>query len=340
MALLTASRVTVCLLVASLALGWPQSTLAASAVEDPQLEDAIQSGITLRKEGNDEAALDLFLKLERRSPESVRLLLHITAAAQATGRWVMAYTYLRKAAAYKNDAYYVRNRAAIKSVEDVVSQHVGQFRVIGQPRGAEVRLSGSLIGTLPLAEAVPVEVGAYTLEVSQPGFYPLRREITLNGGALSQEVVELRPNLQARATALGTGEPGLRQPTRASVSQESNFWSSRTLTWTLGGATLAAAATTGVALAVREQKASNWNDDQRCLDWQNPDRSREAVCGSERREADLAGTIALTAGIATGVFAAATVTHWLATPHGPSAREQRAQGCGIGALSVVCAGTF
>jgi hypothetical protein len=194
---------------------------------------------------------------------------------------------------------------------------------------------------LPIAEAVPVELGAYTLEVSRPGFYQLRREVTVSGGgALSQEVVELQPSLEPSPAAGSSTEAGAHPQRRASVDRERSFWSSRALTWTLGGVTAAAAATTGIALAVREQKVKSWNDDKRCLDWQNPDRSREAVCGDERRSADLAGTIALTAGIATGVFATATIAQWLATPREPEARASRASGCGIGALSVVCSGTF
>src|SRR4051812_1091593 len=55
--------------------------------DDPQLEAPIQQGIALRRAGNDEAALNLFLDLERSYPESTRVLLHVTAAAQATGRW-------------------------------------------------------------------------------------------------------------------------------------------------------------------------------------------------------------------------------------------------------------
>src|SRR5207247_310351 len=107
------------LLVAFLAsvlwLGLLHPTQASAAQEDAQTEQNIQDGIALRKAGNDEAALSLFIEIERQNPGSVRVILHVAAAAQASGRWVLAYNYLVKAAIFKDDPYYVRNRSAIKS---------------------------------------------------------------------------------------------------------------------------------------------------------------------------------------------------------------------------------
>src|SRR3954471_17766853 len=98
------------LLAALLALSFAVPPRAGSDAngDDPQLEAPIQQGIALRRAGNDEGALALFMDLERNQPESVRVLLHVTAAAQATGRWMMAYTYLQKALAHKNEPYFIR----------------------------------------------------------------------------------------------------------------------------------------------------------------------------------------------------------------------------------------
>ena len=105
-------------------------------------------------------ALALFMDLERTNPDSVRVLLHITTAAQATGRWMTAYTYLQKAFTHKDESYFIRYRSAIKSIEDATTQHVGQFRAVGDPSGAEVRLNGELVGTLPMTEPKPLETPA------------------------------------------------------------------------------------------------------------------------------------------------------------------------------------
>jgi hypothetical protein len=329
---------TLCLIALSL----PSRAEAAPPTDPDELESAILAGIELRKGGNDDAALDLFLKLDRDNPGSVRLMLQVTAAAQAAGRWLVAYEYLRKAAAFKGDPYYQRNRVAIRSVEEAVGQHVGQFRAVGEPSGAEVRLSGKRIGTLPLAEPVAVELGSYVLEVSKPGYYPLRRDVTFAPGAtLNQEVVELRPNA-APSAQLATSAAAEPPASDFSASADRSWWRSHSLTWVLGGVTLAAAATTGGALWVRERSAERWNDDSKCLDTQQAGRTRAEVCGSERSTAKTAGNVALGAGVVTAVFATATLTQllfsWGAPAHATQARHSPSCSAGLG--SFACSGTF
>lgn len=316
----------------------------SAAADDASTEDGIQQGVALRKDGKDEAALGLFLGLEKKNPQSVRVLLHVSAAAQATGRWIMAYDYLRKSAAYRSDPYYVRNRAIIKSAEEAVNQHVALLRVVGEPSGAEVRLSGNFLGTLPFEEPVPVELGSYTLEVTTPGFYQLRRDVTFNvGGALNQELVELKP----RTTASGAPGPSLPPPTSsgsgrltATPEADRRWWASPTVTWVLGGVAVAAAATSGVALVVRERNANRWNDDDKCLDRVNASRTREELCGSHRSTAATAGTVAVTAGAAAGVFAVATLVQLLATREEPAPRAEASASCGVGLGTLFCHGTF
>ena len=339
----TIARLATVVLLSLTAVHVAPARAANAADNDDAIEAAIQEGIALRRAGNDEGALTRFLELERRDPSSVRVLLHVTAAAQATGRWLLAHDYLRKASAFKNDPYYVRNRAAVKSVEDAVARHIAELRVVGQPAGAEVRLSGNLLGSLPLKDPVTVELGSYVLEVSRPGFYPLRREIMLTaGGALSQEIVELRPNDEPRPHGRA---PRSSNPTLAPNSMRDNgatWWKARAVTWSLAGVAVAGAATTGIALVIREQKIERWNDDATCIDRQNVTRSREDVCGAERGAAQTAGTVALTSGVVAAVFATATLTHWLTTSSKVDEHAQREPhaSCGLGLGSVVCAGTF
>jgi PEGA domain len=318
-----------------------QASAAPPTDEEPSIEAAIQDGIALRRAGNDEGALTLFLDLERRNPQSVRVLLHATAAAQATGRWLLAHAYLRKASAFKNDAYYLRNRAAVKGIEDAVARHVGQFRVVGRPEGAEVKLSGKVIGTLPFREAVTVELGSYTLEVSKPGYYSLRREIAIGaGGALNQEIVELGRNAQPdESSAVRRVASRELQPTH---DEAPGWWEARSVTWALAGVAVAGAGTSGVALAIRERNIEHWNDDGLCIDRQDVTRSREDICGSERDTAHAAGTIAVASGVVAALFATAALTHWLATSpkNNEQARAPRQASCGAGLGSIVCSGTF
>ena len=340
----TIARLLAVLLLLSLTIVHVTPARAADTADNEDaIEAAIQEGIALRRAGNDEDALTRFLELERKNPSSVRVLLHVTAAAQATGRWLLAHAYLRKASAFKNDPYYVRNRAAVKNVEDAVARHVTELRVVGQPAGAEVRLSGNRLGTLPFQEPVAVEIGSYVLEVSKPGFYQLRRELTLNaGGTLVQEVVALSPS-NGPGASLAVPRGGTEAHTKSPMREPApSFWKSRAVTWSLAGMAVAGAATSGVALVLREQKIARWNDEGSCIDRENVTRSREDACGGERDAAQTAGTVALTSGIVAAVFATATLTHWLTTSSklDEHARHEPHTSCGAGLGSLVCSGTF
>src|SRR5882724_4007182 len=59
----------------TLSLAVPAAAASDANGDDPQVEAAIQEGIALRRAGNDEAALSLFLDLEHNNPDSIRVLL-------------------------------------------------------------------------------------------------------------------------------------------------------------------------------------------------------------------------------------------------------------------------
>ncbi len=310
--------------------------------DDPQLEAPIQQGIALRRAGNDEAALALFVELEQTNPDSVRVLLHITAAAQATGRWMMAYTYLQKAFAHKNEPYFIRYRSAIKSIDDATAQHIGQFRAVGEPVGAEVRLNGESVGTLPMAEPQAIEVGQYVLEVTKPGFYPLRRTVSVApGSALTQESVNLRAGLSpANTLAAGSSDAGSPASGAQRGADDQAWWRARWLTWTLGGATVVTAAISVGALAYRNNRADHWNSNA-CL---NGTLTREEVCGSVRDDITTAQNVAIGTGIAAIVLGGATVTQAILSSERPPATSAKAKGpsvqCSPGLGSIACFGSF
>ncbi|MBV9950203.1 MAG: PEGA domain-containing protein [Myxococcales bacterium] len=317
---------------------------------DATFEELLKQGIALRRAGNDEAALAVFLDLEKMNPDSVRVLLHVSTAAQATGRWVMAYDYLQRAENHRDDPYFQRHKGAIETVEWTIAQRVGQFRALGSPTGAEVRLNGQLVGTLPMVGVRPVEIGSYVLEVTKPGYYPMRRPITIAAGSgLTQESVELReqsPVNSAGATAVppatllqGQGDV---VPADAGVRSSPAWWRARWVTWTLAGVGVAAGVTSGVALGIRQRDASQWNDNHQCLDVGNPERTRNEVCGSVRDNIHTAENVAIGAGITGAVFLGAALVHGLATSRD---RPSAATGfqkpvCTPGLGGFACSGTF
>lgn len=310
--------------------------------DDPQLEAPIQQGIALRRAGNDEAALTLFTNLAQTYPDSVRVLLHVTTAAQATGRWLVAYNYLQKALLHQNEPYFIRYRSAIKSIEDTTAQHVGQFRAVGAPIGAEVRISGELVGTLPMSDPKPLEVGQYVLEVTKPGFYPLRRTIAVApGGALTQEAVELRVGTPA-TNALGTDATGARSSSSPDPRDAAPrpWWHARWLTWTLASVTVASATTATVALVYRNNRADHWNSSD-CLDGM---KTREESCGDVHDQISTAQNVAIGTGVAALIFGGATVTQAILsserTPVASASKSGPGVRCSPGLASIACFGSF
>lgn len=316
-------------------------TNVAHAQESAEVEAILKRGIQLRREGQDEAALAVFQEAEAQAPNSVRVLLHVATAAQAASKWLLADEYLKKADSHSSDPYYIRYRAEIEEVRNTTAQRVGHFRAVGEPSGAEVILNGKVIGTLPMENSKTVEAGTYVLEVNKPGYYRLRRPITVPGGVLTRETVALNERTGADAEAGAGGADVPREP--------ESFWASSGMTWTLAGIAAAAGVTSGVSLLLRERAAQHWNDEGRCLSQTELDRTRADLCANVRNDVDTAEQVALVSGVVGIAFAGAALTHWIATSSGgepgvdTARRSSKSTGsvqCSPGLLSMVCSGTF
>lgn len=304
------------------------------AQETSSLEALIQEGIRLRRDGDDEKALEVFRQAERVQPSSVRVLLHLATAAQAAGHWVEADTYIRRVFEYRDDPYYRRYQSDIAMVEQIIASRVGRFQVIGSPQGAEVRLNGRVVGHVPMEQPERLEAGNYQLEVVSDGHYALRRPQRIPAGVLTREVVELGP---ARSASSGASSSD-------GGSRADSWWSQPWVGWTLAGAGAASALTAGIAFSVREQQASEWNDDSRCV---RPGAgTREQQCGSDYGDARLAERIGISASIGALLFGGAAAAHFLMRPDDEA--PERFEGastswnasCTPGWLGVSCEGRF
>jgi hypothetical protein len=317
-----------CLLVAV-----PNTSRAEDA---SSLEALIQEGIRLRREGDDEKALDVFRQAERLQPTSVRVLLHLATAAQAAGHWVEADTYIRRVFDYREDPYYRRYQSDIAIVEQLIASRVGRFQVVGAPTGAEVRLNGRVVGNVPMSEPHRLEAGNYQLEVIQHGYFPLRRAQRIPGGVLTREVVELgRERSSTSPATLPDAD-----------ARSEHWWSAPWVGWSLAGVGTASAVTAGVAFALRESRASQWNDDDRCV--RPGGRTREQECGGDYDEARSAERIGIAATVGTVVFGGAAIVHFLTADTGEEAsvpstgrREARwTTTCAPGFMGIACEGRF
>ena len=302
-----------------------------SRAESPEVEKLLTEGIALRAAGNDLEASQVLKKAAAIDPESVRVQVHLATVYQALGEWLLADDYLRLALSHETHPYVVRHRKSLDDAQRVISANIGRLEVEGEPAGAEVRLNGRLIGTLPLAAPARATVGSYSLEVRLQGHYTLQRPLVITGNSLSRESVRLepRPADEPHPALASTGQGG--DPTADRPAERP--W----LTWTLGGLSAAAGVTTITALVYREVHANNWNDNSQCL---SADQTREELCGSERDKAESAGSVAIVAGVATGLFAAGALLNAFAFSTESPSGQASLQGCTVGLTGASCFGSF
>lgn len=320
------------------------------AAEDAVVEALIQRGIQLRRNNSDEEALAVFLEAEKQDPTSVRVLLHVVTAAQAAGKWLLADSYMRKVTALSSDPYYQRHADAIDVVRRSIASRVGTFQAQGGPDGASVRLDGQLVGTLPMTAPASIEAGAYLMEVHKPGYYRLRRNVTISGGVLTREPVEL--NRAVARGDLGAG-PGTASASGsgadAGAGQERSWWQSPAVGWTFVGLGVASGVASGISFATREDRVDRWNDD-RCIPQNAPGTTREENCGQFKDQAETAQTIGIATAIAGVVFTGVGITQLLSS--GGSSNDTaiedtatlnggfKVTDCGAGFLTIACRGSF
>lgn len=305
--------------------------------ENPEADGFVAEGIELRARGKDNEALRAFQRAAAIAPDSVRVQVHLATVHQALGHWLLADEYLSGALARQSHPYVNRHRQVLEDAKRVIDANIGRLEVEGEPAGAEVRLNGRLLGTLPLSGPVRSTVGSFRLEVRREGHYPVQRPIVITGGGLVRESVHLEP-LPANESwrAVGVAAPGravASLPDGVDDAGEASW-----LAWAFAGAAGLAGATTAGAIIIREQHADRWNDDSRCLEVA---RSREQICGDERDKVNTAESVALVSGTLTGVFAlGAVLTAAGVFDVEAPAHEVGLRGCGVSFSGAACFGTF
>lgn len=305
---------------------------ATEAARAASLDALVEQGMQLRRQGDNEAALQVFRAAEAIEPTSSRIRVHLAATHQALGNWVEADRHLAELLQVTDDPYIERHRETLQRAAEFVAGHVGTLEVAGGPPGAEVRLSGRRLGVLPLSEPPRVAVGTYELEVTLRGHYALRRPVVIGARSVTRESVQLVP-VEAAAPASPSVAPTAVEPDRG--------WSSpRWLSWSLTGLAAGAAATTAVAFVLRERHAERWNSDD-CL---VSGRTRGDVCRDELDKGRAAERVGYVSGAATLLLGAGAIVSWtVVAPAAPSAESSSGVatlGCSVLGAGAACTGRF
>jgi hypothetical protein len=155
-----------CLVSAVLAAATPASSSpTASAAE---VEALIAEGNELRRAGNDGKAFSRFKRAYdlARTP---RTAAQLGLVELQLGYHLDADRHLREALAAAGDFWVAKNRENLQTALAHLASNLGQLVITGGPDGAEVRVNGAVVGTLPLPEPVRVPKGSVVIEVSAGG---------------------------------------------------------------------------------------------------------------------------------------------------------------------------
>lgn len=310
-------------------LGQHPAALAA----EPDAEALISQGISLREQGKDDQALELFRQAEAKG-KTPRATAQVALAEQALGMWVLAETHLGAAFAAKGDPWIEKNRAALEGALAVVQKHVGTLEVRTNVPAAEVYVDGALVTALPRGSALRVEVGPRRVEVRATGYLPVIRSVVIATDSLARETFSLAP--LPPPTPPTKGPNSAREPAPGVVAPPTS--AARTTGWVLLGVAGGAAVFGGVSFLIREVQTGRYNDRSDCPGVDKP--SQPAVCQSILDAEATWRTVGIASFVGAGVLGAAGLGLVVFAPTPRAAGPAPRVACGPAALGLQCSGTF
>jgi hypothetical protein len=166
--------------------------VASGTAQAADYESLMREGISLRRSGDDVAALTRFQQAYGLN-QTPKAEAQMGLAEQALGRWTAADKHLQEALESASDPWIRKNRGSLVEARAIIVTHIGQIEIAGVPVGAEVRVDGELIGRLPLSHPITVTAGGVAVEVRAPGYVPIVRATTVTARTLTRETFTLQP---------------------------------------------------------------------------------------------------------------------------------------------------
>jgi tetratricopeptide (TPR) repeat protein len=242
-------------LVASLALILALLPIRRSFADASEPDRVYAEGVELRRQNKDLEALDRFRRAHALQP-AARTQAQIGFAEQALGRWADAERDLTAALAMHSDAWLEKNRAAINRALAVTDEHLGTLQIEGAPAGAEVRVDGASVGTLPLAKPLRVPAGMATVELSAEGHAPALRTVPIAARRMHRERLDL-VKLGMPPAAI-TAPAAAAEVRRGPRPHDRRLWLGGWALFGIGAGLLGAG---GAGVGIRESSAERFNSD-------------------------------------------------------------------------------
>lgn len=170
----------------------PTSAIAQTA-SCAEIDATIQRTNAMRQAGRDADAVALLRPLLTCGPNP-RLRATLGLAELAAALWVQGFQHLSSALGATGDAWVTPRRATLQAALDQARIHVGYLEVSANVPGAELRIGGEMVATLPMSGPLRVAAGTLTYELSADGYVSELRRVEVAGNdVLTREHVLLAP---------------------------------------------------------------------------------------------------------------------------------------------------
>lgn len=231
------------------------SPLVVHAQPQSEVNALIDQGVERRRAGDDEGALELFTRAWD-AGHTPRARAQMALVEQALGSFVDAETHMLEALAVRSNEWIATRRADLELALEAIQLRLGYLEVRGGIAGADLRLDGRSVGTLPLGHRIRLAAGSYRMEVVARQHYPFARHITIAPEGTTRETVVLTrtPTAPGSEADGGSGEPRRRVGGRLRPIVGASFL--------VGGGVMLA--TSAITFTLRQRRANDYNSDD-CL---------------------------------------------------------------------------
>ena len=156
----------------------------------------MKKGDYLEKHGKHDQAVDQYNRALAAYQKAYDLVANaqiyfaIAGAEQKLGRWLDAANHYKKMLAEATDMKPALKDAATAQLE-TVKQYLGQITLTIVPDGTSISIDGKEVGTSPLADALVLAPGEYTLGFTHDGYTPVEQKVKLEAGSESERTFTL-----------------------------------------------------------------------------------------------------------------------------------------------------
>ncbi len=150
------------------------------------MDSMLNTGLRLRRNGLDAAALEVFRTLRVQCPRP-QVVAQVALAEHALHRWRDAWVHLQDALTDVDDPWINSRRVALETVLGEIRPHLAGLMVRGDFPGAQVAVDDVVIGTLPLREPWRGVARSVEVEVRPAGQAPLHRTVALQEDHVTEE---------------------------------------------------------------------------------------------------------------------------------------------------------